>query len=241
MHSHVQHRERLDRRVEAGVVAERALRRALARLDVALQHDLRVRRHLQRHGEAVDHLDPLAAQEPGEQVLVDVAGQRRRWRRTTPPGRSRSRSPPAAAARAARRRRGARSSPCGSASACRACCGQCCCSRYRPRLRLPVSGCLRVGQPEVVEDPAVAGPGLQPGQPVQVDVGSLVDDLLAGRALHLLRRHGLELHQLAQPVADAGPADRQLGPDQLADAVADLVDARRRRAPSPSAAACRRG
>ena len=80
LHRHaldVQHRERLDRRVEAGVVAERPLGQPLARLDVALQHDLRVRRHLQRHGQAVDHLDPLAAQEAGEQVLVDVARQRR--------------------------------------------------------------------------------------------------------------------------------------------------------------------
>ncbi len=64
MHVDVQERERLDRRVEAGVVAERALGQPLARLDPALEDDLRVRRHLQRHGEAVDHLHPLARRNP---------------------------------------------------------------------------------------------------------------------------------------------------------------------------------
>ena len=79
---------------------------------------------------------------------------------------------------------------------------------------MPVSGCLVWVSPKLWKIAAVAGPGLQAGQPVQVDLGALVDDLLAGRGLDLLRRHGLELHHLAEPVADAGPADRQLRLDQ---------------------------
>ena len=43
----VEDRERLGRRVVAGVVAERALEAELVLLDVALEHDLRVRRHLE--------------------------------------------------------------------------------------------------------------------------------------------------------------------------------------------------
>ena len=117
----VQHRERLDRGVEAGVVAERALGRPLPRLQVALEDDLRLRRDLQRHGQAVDHLDPLAAQEAGEQVFVDVAGQRGAGRvadHRVAADRDGHRQP-LAAALGDRVVRGA--SPCGSASACRAC------------------------------------------------------------------------------------------------------------------------
>src|SRR6185436_2581781 len=92
----------------------------------------------------------------------------------------------------------------------------------QPEVALAGLRMLRVGETEVVENPAVAGPGLQPGQAPQIDVGSLVDLVLAGRALHPLRGDGLELHQLAQPLPDPGPADGQLGPDELAYAVTDL-------------------
>jgi hypothetical protein len=74
---HMQHRKRLDRRVEAGVVTERAFRRAFARFHIALDDHLRVGGYLQRHRQAVDQLDPFAPKEAREEVFVDIAGQRR--------------------------------------------------------------------------------------------------------------------------------------------------------------------
>ena len=77
---HVEDGERLGRRVVAGVVAERALGGEVALLDVALEHDLRVRGDLD-----VDRLRPARArpaslEEAGEHELVDVLRQRRRSR-----------------------------------------------------------------------------------------------------------------------------------------------------------------
>ncbi len=218
----VQHRERLDRGVVTGVVTERALRHPLPRLQIALQDHLRVRRDLQRDGHAVDHLDPLAAEETGEQVLVDVAGQwgargvadhrvgadRDRHRQTLP-------------------------QPLGDRVV-----------RGRVLVDLPVHAervprmllqaveaqvalaglrVLGVGQPEVVEDPAVTGPDLQAGQPAQVHLVTLEHDLLAGRGLHLPRRDRLELQHLGDALADPGPADRQLRLGQRTDPLPDLV------------------
>ena len=65
-------RERLGGRVVAGVVAERALEGQVALLDVALEHDLRVRGHLEVDRLALDELDRLALEEAGEHELVDV-------------------------------------------------------------------------------------------------------------------------------------------------------------------------
>ncbi len=95
-----QRREGLLRGVEAGVVAERALGQHLAGLQPALQHDLGVRGHLERHGLAVDHLDPLALRgirRTGTRRCRRAAG---RWRRTSRRAGSRRRSRPAAARRA---------------------------------------------------------------------------------------------------------------------------------------------
>ena len=44
---------------------------------MALEHDLGLRRHFQRHGLAVDQLDLLAAQQAGELVLRQSVGHRR--------------------------------------------------------------------------------------------------------------------------------------------------------------------
>ena len=74
---HVEDREALGRRVEAGVVAERPFVRELALVDVSLEHDLRVGRHLEVDGHALDELDRLAAQEARDHQLVDVLRQRR--------------------------------------------------------------------------------------------------------------------------------------------------------------------
>ena len=80
-------RERLDRRVEAGVITERPFRVPRARLDPPFEDHLRRGRHLQRDRDAVDHVDPVALQESGEQVLVDV-GRQRRGRRVGDRGRA---------------------------------------------------------------------------------------------------------------------------------------------------------
>ena len=52
----------------------------VALLHVALEHDLRVRGHLDVDRAALDELDRLALQEPGEHELVDVLRERRRGR-----------------------------------------------------------------------------------------------------------------------------------------------------------------
>ena len=171
-------RERLDRRVEAGVVAERALGQPRARLDPALEDDLRGGGHLQRHGQAVDQFDPFALHEPGEQVLVDLGRQRGArgvGDRRRAAERDRDRQPLAA--------------PLGDRGV-----------RGRVLVDLPVQAdrarvlllqpvhaevagaglrMLGVGQAEVEEDPAVVRPGLDAGQPVEVDLVARVDHLLA--------------------------------------------------------------
>jgi hypothetical protein len=62
------------------VVAERALEREVALLDVALEHDLRVRGDLDADRLPGDELDRLALEEAGEHELVDVLRERRRGR-----------------------------------------------------------------------------------------------------------------------------------------------------------------
>ena len=57
-------RERLDARVVAGVVAERPLGREVARLDVALEHDLRVRGNLDGDRLRRNELDRRALRKP---------------------------------------------------------------------------------------------------------------------------------------------------------------------------------
>src|SRR5581483_11144906 len=73
----VEDRERLGGRVVAGVVAERALLADLVLRDVALEHDLGARRHLDPDRDALDELDRLAAQEARHHELVDVLRERR--------------------------------------------------------------------------------------------------------------------------------------------------------------------
>ena len=72
----VEDREGLGGGVEAGVVAEGPLVGEVVLLDVALEHDLRVRRHLEVDGLRLDELDRLALEEPGQHQLVDVLRQR---------------------------------------------------------------------------------------------------------------------------------------------------------------------
>ena len=65
-------------RVVAGVIAERPfLAQRLFGIHVALEHDVRVGRHFQVVGLALDQFDGLLAQVAGEQELVQAVGQRR--------------------------------------------------------------------------------------------------------------------------------------------------------------------
>jgi len=74
----VEHRIIVRQRVKAGVVAERALPSQLAGLHVALEHDLRCGRNFQVNRPAGDHLHGAAAQESGENHLVEILGQGQR-------------------------------------------------------------------------------------------------------------------------------------------------------------------
>ena len=58
------------------MVAVGALVAELVEADVALEHDLGRGRDLERDRDAVDQLDPLAAQEAGELVLGHGVGHR---------------------------------------------------------------------------------------------------------------------------------------------------------------------
>ncbi len=65
-------REVVGQRVEARVVAERALAAPLARLDVAFEHDVGLRRHLEVDRPRLHQLDPATREEPREQQLVEA-------------------------------------------------------------------------------------------------------------------------------------------------------------------------
>jgi len=54
------------------VIAERPFPAALARLDVALEHDVRARGHFEGDSHALDELDPLPRQKSAEQELVET-------------------------------------------------------------------------------------------------------------------------------------------------------------------------
>ena len=114
----VEHRIVVGERIEPGVIAERALAPALAGLDVAFEHDLRVGGHLEVDGDALDELDTLAAQ--GSRRASARRAPRASARSPNRRARDRARAPRprAAASRAARRRDSAARHPCAAASAC---------------------------------------------------------------------------------------------------------------------------
>ena len=62
----------IGQRIEAGVVAEWPFGAHLAQLDVALEHDLRVRGHLQIDGFALHQLDRRLAKKTGDDVLLNL-------------------------------------------------------------------------------------------------------------------------------------------------------------------------
>ena len=70
-------RELLGRGIEAGVVAERPLDADVRPVDPAFEHDLRVSRHLEVDGLALDELHGGALQKTGDHQLADVL---REWR-----------------------------------------------------------------------------------------------------------------------------------------------------------------
>ena len=98
---------------------------------------------------------------------------------------SRTRSPPAAARRAARR-----SAACDVESLWICQCrltvrSSCCCSRYMPRLRAPVSGCLVWVRPRLRKTPPSSGQALMPGSRSTGRRRRRGHDLLARRRPHL--------------------------------------------------------
>ena len=73
-------RKILGERIEARVVAERPFPAPLAGLDVAFEHDMRARRHLEIDGDSLHELDAPPAEESGQQQLVEPFRHRRRCR-----------------------------------------------------------------------------------------------------------------------------------------------------------------
>src|SRR6185437_7230672 len=84
---------------------------------------------------------------------------------------------------------------------------------------------LGVREAEVEERASVLRPGVQRGQRIEIDLIIRQYDLLARRALDMLRRHRAQLRDLAERVLEAGKAVRQLGLQQLTDPLPDLVQA----------------
>ena len=217
-------RERLDRRVEAGVVAERTLRQPLAGLHPALQHHLGVGRHLQRHAEAVHHLHSFALQEAGEQVLVDVGRQRRAGgvgHRRRAAERDRHRQPLTPPLRDGRVRGGVLVDLPVQADGAFV-------LLLQPIHAEVASAGLRVlgvGQAEVEEHPAVVRPRLHARQQLQIHLLAGEHHLLAGCLFHVLGRQAAQLGGLAECLPETTDTLRQLRLEQLGDPAADLVQA----------------
>ena len=72
-----QDRITLDLVVVAGMVAKRAFKRIVARMDHTLEHDFGARWHAQVRSDAACHLGATAAQKPGKLVLRQRVGNRR--------------------------------------------------------------------------------------------------------------------------------------------------------------------
>lgn len=178
---------------------------------------------LQRHRLAVDHLDPLAREEPGEQVLVDVAGERggggvgdggraAEGDRDRQPLALPGRDLVVVAAVLVDLPVHADRALVVALEAVQA-------EVADPGLRV-----LGVGQAQVEEGAAVLRPGEEGGEGVEVDVVAVQDDLLDGRVagLHLPRRYVRHRAELPERLAHADEALRQLGSQQPADPLADL-------------------
>ena len=226
LHGHAfdsQRRERFHRCVEAGVVAEGTFGQAAAGFQPPLQHDLGLRGHLQRDGQAVDQVDPLAAQEAREQVLVDLGRQRGAGavsdRGVAAEGNG-HRQPLTSAL-------GHRVVGVGvlvdlpvQAHGARVVLLQ----PVHPEVAVPGDGVLRVGQAQVEERPAIPGPRHHAGQLVQVDVRAPADDVLAGPVPHLLRRDAAQARQLPERLPEPAESRRYLGFEQPGNRVADVVE-----------------
>jgi hypothetical protein len=74
---HVEDREIVVQRVEAGVIAEGPFAPRLARIQVAFEDELRLGRHHHVDGLGPDHGNALLPQETGEQELRNAGGKRR--------------------------------------------------------------------------------------------------------------------------------------------------------------------
>ena len=131
----------IGQRVEAGVIAERALdHQRLGRIDVALDHELRLGRHLEVAGHRLRQLHRLAPQEAGEEELVD-----RRAAAARAPEYIDGGSAPSAMHTGIRSPRSAISRQCAAPTLCRCQCmasvsRPSTCTRYMPTLRMPRFG-----------------------------------------------------------------------------------------------------
>ena len=69
-------------RVEAGVIAERALAAQFVEVDVAFEHNFARSRYLEVYGFALDQIDRRSAEKAGDQVFLDLGrrGNNRRKR-----------------------------------------------------------------------------------------------------------------------------------------------------------------
>ena len=178
----------------------------------------------------------LAAQEAGEDHLVDARRQRRAWRSRWSPG-----AMPIATATGTR--------PCESRRWAAPSLWICQCiiavrrstfwMRYMPQLRAPVTRVAAEDQRQRDERAAVVGPAGEDRQ--QVEVGLVEPDLLAGALLDHLGRERGQLAQLAERLHLVHHALGRLQVDQRLDPLAERVEARRCRAPGTSAARCRTG
>ncbi len=196
-------RKRLGVRVVARVVAERALDADVVFRHVALEHDLRVRGHLEVDRLALDELDRLAAEKACEHELVEVLRQRRA-RRVRRDGIEPDRDGNRNATVLGREEVGAavlvhlpvheRRRAVDDLHPIHA-------DVPRPRLRV-----LRDDGREGDERRRVARPAALDGEAREIDVGALEEDLLTRCLAHHLRprvRNRLELEQPLHLLADA--------------------------------------
>jgi hypothetical protein len=220
------------------VISERPLREEiLARVDIALQHEVRLGGHLEIDRLAAHVLDGLAAQEPGEHPLVDAVRQRRGRRvgeRGIAAERDRDLEAFAELLRAAEvARPGLVDLPVHRGGA-----AVDALHPVHPDVAGTGVGILGddVGQRE--ERSAVCRPARHHGERHEIDVVTERDHLLASGARDPPRNGGSERRQLARHLGELARALRGARVDELLDGarvVLEIFDAERARHATPRA------
>ena len=194
-------------------------------VDMALEHDLRLGRHLQRHAQRVGHLGARAAQEASKLVFGQSVGhggdraQDGRWVRANGHGHGVGLAGVLAAMlgkvqRPAAVREPAHDElvPANHLLAVDA--------EVLPWLVRPA----RDGQAPGDERRHVAGPAMLYGQACQIDLGALPHDLLAGRAGYARGRHAPQGLEQVAPAPEVLDAARRLGLLELGQHLAKGAD-----------------